>query len=625
MNLSFRRLALVAIDVILINLAVIFTLMIRFAGNIPAAAIQTYFISAPVFTIITLSTLWYFKIYQRLWEYASGNEVGAIIKASTASILIILAITYLDVLQSLPRSIYIGSWINLIALIGGSRLLWRVIRPVLNNNNNHNYADTRRVLIVGAGSGGALLAREIQNNPGLKRIVAGFVDDDSKKLGMILAGKPVLGAVNAVPALVRELHIDEIIIAIPSASGEIIHKIHQTCQKTTAQVRILPAILGETSTNLYSKLRQVQMEDLLRRQPVKVDIEPIAEYIQGKDVLVTGAGGSIGSELCRQLAELKPSRLILLDNSENGLFEIESELLERNSCAELVTELADVRNRDKLKHIFARHQPQVIFHAAAYKHVPMMEKHPEEALSNNVRGTRIVAELADRFKAQTFILISTDKAVNPSSIMGASKRIAELIVKDIARNSKTNFAVVRFGNVLGSRGSVIPTFLKQIEKGGPVTVTHPDMVRYFMTIPEAVQLVIQAGAMAKGGEIFVLDMGDPVKIDDLARDLIKLSGYQPDKDIEIVYSGIRPGEKLFEELFTDKEGLLSSKHERIYISNKDLDANYLDISKSVKLLISKPVRERNEVLRIILDIVPEYQGKYQVIAGKEAKESQGVG
>lgn len=620
MYILLRKTALVIIDAVLINLAVVLTLLIRFAGKIPPEYIHDYFISAPIFTVVTLLTLCFFKIYNRLWEYASLNEVGAIVKASSVSILIVVAITHMTTLDFLPRSIYIGSWLNLIALIGGSRIVWRMIRERVFEAHNNKEA-TRRVLIVGAGSGGALLAREIQNNPGLKRTVVGFVDDDANKYKMILAGIPVLGYIYRVPGLVQELSIDEIIIAIPSAEGMIIRDIYQICKRTPAQVRILPGILSNTSANLFRKLRQVQMEDLLRRQPVNVDMEHIAQYIRAKTVLVTGAGGSIGSELCRQILELKPARLIMLDNSENGLFEIENELLEKGLCVELFAELADVRNREKLETIFTKHQPQVVFHAAAYKHVPMMERHPEEAMSNNVNGTRIVAELADKYQAETFIMISTDKAVNPSSIMGASKRIAELVVKDINRNSKTRFAVVRFGNVLGSRGSVVPIFMRQIERGGPVTVTHPDMKRYFMTIPEAVLLVIQAGSMAEGGEIFVLDMGEPIKIDDLARELIQLSGLQADKDIEIVYTGVRPGEKLYEELFTDRESLSATSHERIFISAKPIDDKYIDISKSIKAILARSANGYTEILKMVRELVPEYrQGNMAQAAPATKKE-----
>lgn len=605
MNATMRKILLLSIDAVLINSAVLVTLLIRFSGHIPADYLYKYFISAPLFTGVTLVCLLFYKIYHRLWEYASSDEALVIIKAVTLSIIIILAVTSLANLYFLPRSIYIGSWLNLIAFIGGSRLLWRAVRRHTREGNAPDA--NRRVLIVGAGNGGALLAREIHNNPSAKRTVVGFVDDDPNKYKMILAGAPVLGYIYKIPSLVRDLSIDEIIIAIPSAEGRVIREIVQICKKTSAQVRILPGILRNSSLNLFRNLRQVQMEDLLRRQPVRVDMQQISPYINGKTVLVTGAGGSIGSELCRQIIELKPTHLIMVDNSENGLFEIESELQQRQLCVEIEARLANVVNQERMEQLFSRFKPQVVFHAAAYKHVPMMEKHPEDAIINNVNGTRVTAELSDRYGVETFILISTDKAVNPSSIMGASKRIAEMVVKDINRNSPTRFAVVRFGNVLGSRGSVVPTFMKQIERGGPVTVTDPAMKRYFMTIPEAVLLVIQAGVMAKGGEIFVLDMGEPVLIDDLARDLIQLSGYEPDKDIQIIYTGIRPGEKLYEELFTDREGLAATAHERIFISSKVLDEKYIDLSKTINAMLARSIRGPQEVVKLVKDLVPEYR------------------
>ncbi len=408
--------------------------------------------------------------------------------------------------------------------------------------------------------------------------------------------------------------INEIIIAMPSVSGKTIREIVQIARQTPARLRILPSIY-DTAMNPVTSLRDVNMEDLLHREAVHLHMEKISGYLQGKSVLVTGAGGSIGSELCRQVLGFAPRCLIMVDNCENNLFDIEQEIGRPDAGETLIyTIVADVKNNLKMNRIFNRFRPQVVFHAAAYKHVPMMELHPEEALYNNVIGTKTTAEMADKYGCETFILISTDKAVNPTSIMGATKRIAELVIKDLNRTSKTALAAVRFGNVLGSRGSVIPTFLKQIEAGGPVTVTHPDMVRYFMTIPEAVQLVIQAGAMASGGEVFVLDMGEPVRIADLARDLIRITGYQPDKEIKIVYTGVRPGEKLFEELFTNSEGRLSTQHERIFISTKKLEEKYEGIIDNISLMTQRQINGRKDVIRLIAALVPEYQ--------RTARESQ---
>jgi FlaA1/EpsC-like NDP-sugar epimerase len=358
---------------------------------------------------------------------------------------------------------------------------------------------------------------------------------------------------------------------------------------------------------MISQLREIEMEDLLGRDPVRIDLMQVSAYIRNKTVLVTGAGGSIGSELCRQIVGFEPRLLVVIDVCENNLFDIEMELRDLKTKTVIAAELVDVKNRDGLEAACKRYLPQLIFHAAAYKHVPLMERHPQEAVHNNVLGTRNVAEMADKYGAETFILISTDKAVNPTSVMGATKRLAELVIKDINRNSDTCFAAVRFGNVLGSRGSVIPTFKQQIKRGGPVTVTHPDMERFFMTIPEAVQLVIQAGAIAKGGEIFVLNMGEPIKIADMARDLIRLYGYEPGRDIEIKFTGIRPGEKLYEELFSGREELAATRHERIFISKKELDENYLEINKKIYNLCMNAGSERSAIINLLASLLPEYQ------------------
>jgi FlaA1/EpsC-like NDP-sugar epimerase len=414
---------------------------------------------------------------------------------------------------------------------------------------------------------------------------------------------------------------NEMIVAMPSVPGNVVREIMELAQKTPARIRILPGIYQSTNRSIFSHIRDIQMEDLLRREPVRTDLKEISEYISGHTVMVTGAGGSIGSELCRQILDLSPAKLVLVECCENNLFEIENELANRNRPIEIHPELIDVRHIAALEKVFLKHHPQVVFHAAAYKHVPMMERHPEEAFYNNVLGTRNMAVLSDRYGVETFIFISTDKAVNPTSVMGASKRLAEMIIRDVNHHSKTNFAAVRFGNVLGSRGSVIPTFIKQIEQGGPVTVTHPEMKRYFMTIPEAVQLVIQAGAMAKGGEIFVLDMGKPVKIVDLAKDLIRLAGYEPGVDIEIKYTGIRPGEKLYEELFTNKEQMVSTKHERIFISNDELEEKYNNIEKTILTFAQVGRTNNKDVVEMIKKLVPEYRGT----AGEQERDEMVVG
>ncbi|MDD2587154.1 MAG: nucleoside-diphosphate sugar epimerase/dehydratase, partial [Syntrophomonadaceae bacterium] len=524
MSYSKRNISLLIIDALLINLAVYTSLLLRFDGQVPAEYSAAYLELIPFFTLITLLCFAAARLYQRIWEYASIDEMLAILKAVTYSVVIVAVLTYLSPLPGLPRSVYILSWLIINVLIGSSRLSWRLFRDVYLKSKS---GLLKNLLIIGAGDAGAMLVREIHNNSNLTFNVVGFVDDAPAKQKAILHGVKVLGTCKKIPEIVRKHAVQEIIVAMPSEPGETIRKIVDTCRKTSAKVKILPGIYQSTSTNLMANIRDIQMEDLLRRKPVVTDLNAIAQYISNKSVLITGAGGSIGSELCRQVLKLAPQKLIMIDNCENNLFEIEQELVQLAADTVILPQLLDIRDRDKLEKVFLRHRPQVVFHAAAYKHVPMLELHPDEAISNNVIGTRNAAELADQFQVDTFISVSTDKAVNPTSVMGASKRIVELIIKDINRKSKTQYAAVRFGNVLGSRGSVIPTFQKQIKKGGPVTVTHPDMERFFMTIPEAVQLIIQAGALAKGGEIFVLDMGQMVKIDDLARDLIKLSGYEP--------------------------------------------------------------------------------------------------
>lgn len=600
-----RIIRLVIIDALLIIAALYFSLLLRFEGNIPAQFITAFYYLAPVYAVLTIVLLFIFKLYNRVWEYASLKELIAIIKANTISLIIFALLSLETPLPNLPRGVFIISWAMVFFAISTSRIYWRVIRDEIGFYSKKP-ADGKKCLIIGAGDAGAIVAKEIEQNHRLIIEVTGFIDDDPSKQGRILAGIPVLGYRTDILQLVNRYKIDEIIIAMPSAPGKTIREIVKITKNTSARVRILPGIYDGTK-NPMASLRDIQMEDLLGRETVKTDLKEIADYLTEKTVMITGAGGSIGSEMCRQIIGFSPQKLIIIDNCENNLFDIQQELNQKLVVTELYTVLVDVKNVSKLQTVFIKYQPQVVFHAAAYKHVPLMEDHPEEAMQNNVTGTRNVAELADKFGCETFIFISTDKAVNPSSVMGASKRIAELVIKDLNRISKTRFAAVRFGNVLGSRGSVIPTFIKQIEQGGPVTVTHPDMVRYFMTIPEAVSLVFQAGALAQGGEIFVLDMGEPVKIADLARDLITISGYEPEKDIEIVYTGIRPGEKLYEELFTDREGMQSTKHERIFISQKQLDERYEGILNTVTMLHHKHITNHKELIKLIANLVPEYR------------------
>ncbi|SFD67390.1 NDP-sugar epimerase, includes UDP-GlcNAc-inverting 4,6-dehydratase FlaA1 and capsular polysaccharide biosynthesis protein EpsC [Lentibacillus persicus] len=523
--------------------------------NIPVALTSiTILISHHLFSIK-------YKLYKKFWEYASTKELLIILKVVTLSILC-ASLLQLIFLQEIQFRLLAVTWLLHMFLIGGSRFVWRLYRDSVMNKQDQKI----RTLIIGAGSAGTMVARQlIKQNEGNLHPVA-FIDDDPKKQKLDILGLPVVGGVKDIAGSTEELNIDNIIITIPSLNRKELNTIFQECAKTKATTKILP-LLEDLITGkvAVSQFRDVQVEDLLGRDPVDMDIESISESITGKVVLVTGAGGSIGSEIARQITAFNPKQLILLGHGENSIYDIEMELKEHSgSRINFRTEIADIQDESKMMTVMRRYQPDVVYHAAAHKHVPMMERNPEEAVKNNIIGTRNTAQAADRCNVGVFVMISTDKAVNPTSVMGASKRLAEMIVQHINKTSNTKFVAVRFGNVLGSRGSVIPLFKKQIEKGGPVTVTHPDMVRYFMTIPEASRLVIQAGTLAHGGEIFVLDMGDPVKIVDLAKNLIKLSGNSLE-EIGVEFTGIRTGEKLFEELLQADEVHDKQVYPKIYV------------------------------------------------------------
>ncbi|RKD23100.1 hypothetical protein BEP19_12815 [Ammoniphilus oxalaticus] len=538
----------------------------------------SYFILVPDKNIFT-TTLWvssltllishhllayYYKLYKRVWKYASVGELISVFKAVTISILITGAAQYGMIQTVYIRTLAI-TWMMHILLIGGVRFSWRLFRD--------NYVATkaelenkRHTLIIGAGAAGTMIARQLRHNPDVELYPVAFIDDDPHKHHLEIMGLPVIGGREQIEHTVTEMRITNIVIAIPSLSRKDLSSIVQYCHQTQAKTQIVPMIedimTGRISVNEF---RDVEVEDLLGRDPVELDTQSIADYITGSVVLVTGAGGSIGSEVCRQISHFSPKTVILLGHGENSIYSVEMELKERHQDQiEYITEIADIQDREKMMQIMQHHQPTVVFHAAAHKHVPLMERNPEEAVKNNMMGTKNVAEAADYAKVDTFVMISTDKAVNPTNVMGSTKRLAEMIVQDLNSRSQTKFVAVRFGNVLGSRGSVIPLFKAQLQKGGPLTVTDPEMERYFMTIPEASRLVLQAGALAQGGEIFVLDMGDPVKIVDLARNLIRLSGFT-EEEIGIKFTGIRPGEKLYEELLNDNEVHEKQVYPKIYV------------------------------------------------------------
>jgi len=521
-----------------------------------------------------------FKLYASAWRYASIETLRAVLQATLLGTVSLMTIHWLIAGMTVPRSVVILIWTNSLLLLGGSRIGLRLLsertqhRRRLVSHGKRRELPRRRLLIVGAGEVGATILRKINEHPELGYETVGFVDDDIAKHGTYILGCRVIAGCAELPVIVEELEVDEVLLAIPSAGGDTVRSVVEVCEAADVKAKIVPSLIELMNGNVeWRHIRDVRVEDLLRREPVTVNLEEIAAYLRDKRVMVTGGGGSIGSELSRQVASWGPASLVVLDIDETAVFTIDATLREEHPDLNLTPVIADVRDEDSMRRHLDMHRPEIVFHAAAYKHVPLMESHPEEAIRTNVIGTRILARIARESCVERFILISTDKAVNPTSVMGATKRVAEMVLQvESARHQRDNgaaeptkFMAVRFGNVLASRGSVLPVFQRQIAQGGPVTVTHPDMKRYFMTIPEAVQLVIQAGALGKGGEVFVLDMGEPVRILDLAKDLIRLSGYEPERDISIAFTGLRPGEKLFEELLTPEERLSLSRHERIFV------------------------------------------------------------
>ena len=505
---------------------------------------------------------WYYGLYRKAWSYASIGELKSIVKAVTFTILAVVVVQFI-----LTQDVYIRAlaitWMLHVLLIGGSRLSWRLVRDVVVKDKS---VVMNRTMILGAGQAGTMIARQVLSNPeyGMQPVI--FVDDDKMKHGLEIYGIRVHKGTENIQQLVDMHHIDKIVIAIPSMGKQQMRELMKRCVETGVKTQTIPRIEDLMTGRVSVKdMRDVKIEDLLGRDEVQLDMHAIVKKLTGKTILITGAGGSIGSEICRQVVEFRPKKLILLGHGENSIYTIDMELRQKvSSHTEICPVIADVQDRTRIFDLIGELKPDVIYHAAAHKHVPLMESNPMEAVKNNIFGTKNVAEAARFFGVSHFVLVSTDKAVNPPNIMGATKRFAEMIVQNLAKDSETKFAAVRFGNVLGSRGSVVPLFKKQIAKGGPITITDPEMTRYFMTIPEASRLVIQAGTLAQGGEVFVLDMGEPVKIVDLAKNLIKLSGYEED-EIEIKYSGIRPGEKLFEELLNENERQSEHVFPKIYI------------------------------------------------------------
>ncbi|MBI5034855.1 MAG: polysaccharide biosynthesis protein [Chloroflexi bacterium] len=548
-------------------------------------------------------------LYSRYWRYASIDELGQIILAVlTSSVLLLLIFfgvlrPFLVIFEDFPRSVPLLDGVFVLLAVGGSRFSVRLVEQFIKRMQPRPAGPIMRVVIFGAGSSGTMIVKEMQSNPqlGLEPVV--FLDADRNKQGAIIQGIPVVGDRADLAKVIERYGIQQAIIAMPTASGKAIREITQLCQQLNLPVKTVPGVFelldGSVTVN---QLRPVDLSDLLRREPVVIDAVDVAQMLRGKQVLVTGAGGSIGSELCRQIARCQPSSMVLLGHGENSVFEIANEQRRLTPSLRIHSVIADIRDLTRLKSVFSAFEPEVVFHAAAHKHVPLMEENIEEAVTNNVLGTRNVLDACVAHRVARFVLISTDKAVNPTSVMGATKRTAELLLQDVVARTGSAYMAVRFGNVLGSRGSVVPFFKQQIAQGGPITITHPDVRRYFMTIPEAVQLVLQAATLGKGGEIFVLDMGEPIKIVDMARELIRLSGLEEGRDIDIVYTGLRPGEKLFEELFLGSEDYLRTKHSKIFVARNQANS----VEHVSDLICAAQAGKSDEVRSLLARTVPEY-------------------
>ncbi|RHT81390.1 polysaccharide biosynthesis protein [Clostridiaceae bacterium AM27-36LB] len=616
-KLIFRIILLVLMDMLIITAAGPLAIYVRYNLFFEPQAIEfieNIFKYLPVNLILTVTVFAAFRLYQGIWKYASASDLVNIILACLVSA-VTQTIGMMLMGLRFPRSYPFMYFVVLTAGISIFRFTYRILAYLRQKQQGLIKEGKTNTMIVGAGEAGNTLLKELQNSKFVEQNVCCLVDDDPGKIGKYLRGVLVAGNRKDICRLAEEYHIDEIMIAIPSASHAEIQELLDICSQTSCKLKVLPGIYqlvnGEVSV---SKLRNVEIEDLLGREPIDTQVESIMGYVSGKVVLVTGGGGSIGSELCRQIARHEPKQLVIFDIYENNAYDIQQELKRDYPELNLVVLIGSVRNTHRINGVFEKYHPQIVYHAAAHKHVPLMEDSPNEAIKNNVMGTYKTAQAADKYGVSRFVLISTDKAVNPTNIMGASKRLCEMVIQMMNNRSKTEFVAVRFGNVLGSNGSVIPLFKKQIEEGGPVTVTHPDIIRYFMTIPEAVSLVLQAGARAKGGEIFVLDMGKPVKILDLALNLIRLSGLKPYEDIDIVFTGLRPGEKLYEELLMDEEGLQSTDNKLIHIGkpidfDEELFIHQLEELDELSRMDSPKIKEK------VMEVVPTYHMKEN---GKEA-------
>ncbi len=598
--------------------------LVRFDFAIPEDQWVLFKAMLPLMLMIKLVTFYVFDLYRGMWRYTSVGDLINIIKAAgISSLLIVSLVLFVTGFKGFPRSVFILDGCLTMLFISAFRLSVRVYYEIISEDQSLRSAatmlfrsgrskpsDSKNLLIIGAGDCGEKIYRELHDNARLRYHAVGFLDDDEAKAGMKIHGVPVLGPVRNIKAIARHVRADEALIAIPSANAEQMRRIVDHCKRSGIKFKTMPG-LGELINGkvTVNGIREVAYRDLLGRDVIQLDQERIGATIRGKRVMVTGAAGSIGWELCRQVCRFRPERLVLYERAESPLYELELELKHTFDHIKIVPQLADIRDRQQLEKAFEASQPHVVFHAAAYKHVPMLELHPWKAVKNNIFGTRNLIDVATRFAVERFVFVSTDKAVRPVNVMGASKRVAEMLVQGENGHgpSDSRFITVRFGNVVGSAGSVVPLFKKQIEQGGPVTVTHPEVTRYFMTIPEACQLILQAGAMGEGCEIFILDMGTPVKIDDMARDLVRLSGFEPDIDIKIKYIGLRPGEKLCEELITDGEGVLPTTHEKIMVLEGTTRNPQLLNGKIDELVTPARNQDSGKIRMKLQEIVPEYE------------------
>lgn len=629
MTARIARLLLVHLVIFSISLFLCFA--IRHDMRVGEWFTVTFFPWLAIVLFVKLLTFGIMHQYQAWWRYVSVSDIFSIIKASIISTMILIVGWFIAMnipairehmgpLSNVPRSVMFMDWAGSIIIICGMRLAIRIYYEETRENTSGRFS---RLLIVGAGNAGEGLLREIQRNTDATYQVVGFIDDDPQKQAVRIHGLPVFGNTAQIREIAEKYNIDEIAIAMPSAPHQQLRKVIARCEGTKLRFNTVPDLIAIASGQLrVSQMRDIDINDLLGRDPVTLDVETISDFVKGKTVMITGAGGSIGSEMCRQVGPFQPKQLLLLEQAENSLFFVERELTKlfpNMTCKALVCDMVD---KDRVDYLFKKYKPDIVIHAAAHKHVPLMETNPGEAIKNNVCGTRNIAQAAHENSAKHFVMISTDKAVNPTSVMGSSKRLAEMLIQCINQSSETHFVTVRFGNVLGSAGSVIPIFRQQIVNGGPVTVTHPEMRRYFMTIPEASQLVLQAATMGKGGEIFLLDMGEPVKIVDLAKELITLSGFRVDDDIQIEFTGIRPGEKLFEELAITGESMQATRHPKIAIW-KNIPANEKELNRIVEELTAIADQDNHaKIVDLVKQAIPDYVGDVDSMKLHEAHIAQ---